>query len=221
MYKGDRMKKEIILTPEELYYMGTILRAKYIDYAYVAAMGDISQNRGLYESLSREGLAEKGILMEDFSGQMEVDENARKLLEPVFFGEWESSIDVASIAEEGRRTIESRRFHFYEGRITSAVPGEEGILLQAADDGLMQAWIAGLLPEGYQAQEETMPARNMNRKEISRILAVKGTRVGEKSAVEIYVEYQGKIYRELPGDMACAMSGEQFCLRVYRSVKGE
>lgn len=66
-----------------------------------------------------------------------------------------------------------------------------------------------------------MPARNMNRKEISRILAVKGTRVGEKSAVEIYVEYQGKIYRELPGDMAAAMSGEQFCLRVYRSVKGE
>ena len=215
------MKKEIILTPEELYYMGTVLRAKYIDYAYVAAMGDISQNRGLYESLCREGLAKKGILLEDFSGQTEVDRSARQLLEPVFFGEMEASLDVAFITEDGNRTARNRRFHFYEGRITSAVPGPEGIVLQEADDGQLQAWIAALLPEGYQAEEEKLPIKDMDRKRISRILAVKNTRVGEKSTVEIYVEYQGKIYRELADGMAESLPGAQFCLRAYRGLKGE
>lgn len=214
------MKKEIILTPEELYYMGALLRAKYIDYAYVAAMSDISQNRELYESASRAGLAEKEILMEDFSGNLEVDADARKLLEPIFFGELESAINVASVEAEGRKGLYNRRFHFYEGRITATVIGPEGILLQAVDDGQLQEWIADLLPQGYEAGAETIPAAEINREQISRIIAVKSTQVGKKAAVEIYVEYNGKIYQEKQSGKASALSAKDFCLEVYRGVRG-
>lgn len=214
------MKKEIILTPEELYYMGTLLRAKYIDYAYVAAMDDISQNREIYESTARNGLAEKGILMEDFSGNMEVDAETRHLLEPIFFGEWESAITAACVEAEGRRAVYGRRFHFYEGRITASVIGPDGITLTDVDDSQLQAWIAGLLVRGYDAQPEEIPVGSMDRTQISRIITVKSTEVGKKAAVEIYVEYQGKLYREKQDGMAAAMSAKEFCLAVYRGVRG-
>ncbi len=216
-----RMKKEIILTPEELYFMGSLLQAKYIDYAYVAAMGDIQQRRGIYESESREGLAEKGILMEDFSGNLEVDEGVGKLLEPVFFGNLESSVDVALMEEEGRRVLPGRRFHFYEGRITSTVMGEEGICLEAVDEGWIQAWVAGLLPEDYAGEQAYVSVTEINREKISRIIAVKSTLVGEKSAVEIYVEADGRIYAERAHGQAMVLSREQFGLEVYRGLKGE
>lgn len=214
------MKKEIILTPEELYYMGALLRAKYIDYAYVAAMSDISQNREIYESTSRDGLAGKEVLMEDFSGNLEVNAEAKNLLEPVFFGELESAVNIACLEAEGDRKLYNRRFHFYEGRITATVMGPEGILLQAVDDGQLQTWIAGLLPEGYQADTETIPAGEIDRKQISRIIAVKSNQVGKRSAVEIYVEYNGKIYQEKQRGKASVLSAKDFCLEVYRGVRG-
>ncbi len=88
------MEKEIILTPEELYYLGTLLQAKYIDYAYVAAMDDIGQNYKLFEKETGAALVSKGILLEDFSGNTEISEAAAGLLRPIFFGETETSIDI-------------------------------------------------------------------------------------------------------------------------------
>lgn len=216
-----RMKKEIILTPEELYFMGVLLQAKYIDYAYVVAMGDIQQKRGIYESESREKLAEKGILMEDFSGNLEVDEEAGKLLEPVFFGNLESFVDVVLMEGEGRRILPGRRFHFREGRITSTVMGKEGIFLEAVDEGWIQTWVAGFLPEDYAREQAYIPVAQINRENISRIITVKSTLVGEKSAVEIYVEADGSVFAEKADGQAMVLSKEQFGLEVYRGLRGE
>lgn len=214
------MEKEIILTPEELYYMGTLLQAKYIDYAYVAAMGDIQQRRGIYESRSREGLAEKGILMEDFSGGLEVDEDARRLLEPVFFGTLESSVDVAQPDGEGGRRHWGRRFHFYEGRITATSMTDGGICLEAADEGMLQTWIAGLLPAGYAAQERFIRVREIDRSRISRIIVVKSSRAGERAYVNLYAQMDDAVFRELEDGRAESLTREKFCLEVYRGLKG-
>lgn len=179
------MKKEIILTPEELYYMGALLRAKYIDYAYVAAMGDIQQRREIYESESREGLEKKGILMEDFTGGLEVEAEAKKLLQPVFFGTLESSVDVAGLTERDVPDIKGRRFHFYEGRITATQMEEGEIRLEACDEGMLQQWIQALPGEDYEDVKESLPMEELNRETISRMVVVKSTQVGEKAAVKI------------------------------------
>ena len=50
------VENEITLSPEELYYLGSVLQAKYIDYAYVAAMDDIGQNYALFESEAKESV---------------------------------------------------------------------------------------------------------------------------------------------------------------------
>lgn len=216
------MKKEIILTPEELYFMGVLLQAKYIDYAYVAAMGDIQQRREIYESESREGLARKGVLIEDFSGNLEVDAEAKELLEPVFFGTLESSVDVVMQGGEERKALPGRRFHFHEGRITTTAMGEDGICLEAVDAGWIQAWLRALLPEGAPADGRAdVSIEDINRDKVSRIIAVKSTLVGERAAVEIYVEAEGRIFCEKTAGQPQALTREQFCLEAWRGIKGE
>lgn len=215
------MKKEIILTPEELYYMGALLQAKYIDYAYVAAMGDIQQRREIYESESREGLAKKGILMEDFSGNLDVDRESEKLLEPVFFGMLESSADVTAMTEGDAPVTRGRRFHFYEGRLTATEFIKGQIRLEAYDEGKMQEWIHGLLSADYEDRPEVLPVRELNKKAVSRMFVIKSTHVGEKAAVTIYVEAKGRVFCERQDGMAAALTKEQFCLEIYRALKGE
>lgn len=215
------MKKKIILTPEELYYMGTLLQAKYIDYIYVAAMSDIQQNHEIYESSVKKMLSEKGILMEDFSGNMEVDANAKKLLEPIFLGEMESSIEIASALEGGRKVMQGRRFHFYEGRITATMIQPDGIHIEEADDGQLQTWIGSLLPSDYDVKSETISVKNIDRKKISRIIVVKSNKVRMRSAIEIYVEHEGKFLQEKIDGQAQILTREQFGLEIYRGVKGE
>ena len=215
------MKKEIILTPKELYFMGALLQADYMDYAYVAAMGDIRQRREIYESESREGLVKKGVLTEDFSGGLEVDEGSQKILEPVFFGRLESSVETILSGGEERKTLPGRRFHFYEGQVTTTRMGEEGIRLEAVDPGWIRAWLRRLAPQGEEGGQKEVPFEAIDREKVSRVIAVKSTRIGERAAVEIYVEAGGRMFCEKTGGRAQALTREQFCLEAYRWIKGE
>ncbi len=201
--------------------MGALLQAKYIDYAYIAAMGDIEQRRGFYESESVTGLVEKGLLTEDFNGDLTVMELAREVLEPVFYGDLESSIDIASVLKGGRKVMQKKRFHFYEDRITAVTMQEDGIHLEAADNAMLLTWIASILPKGYYANSVELPAEALDLKWISRIIAVKSNRVEKRTAVEIYVEFAGVMFQEKKAGTSRSLTKEQFILEVYRGVKGE
>lgn len=214
------MKKEIILKPEELYYLGALLQAKYIDYAYVAAMGDIQQRREIYESESKEGLAKKGFLQEDFMGEIEVIAKAAQWLDPIYFGTLETSIDIMITAGE-KRAVRNNRFHFYEDRMLSTVIASDGIYIAEIDDSQLQTWIGGMLPPDYAAEAEVVSADQINKKRISRIFSVKSNRVGEKTSVEIYVECEGRVYQEKADGQAEVLTKERFCQEIYRGLKGE
>ena len=110
------MNKEIVLTPEQLFFMGRLLQAKYIDYAYVAAMNDINQNFALFETEAKATLVSAGVLMEDFGGNVEVDPAVLSVLKPIFFGEIETSIDICNIGETN--IVSVYKYHFHDGAVT-------------------------------------------------------------------------------------------------------
>ena len=99
------MEQGITITPEELYYLGEQMGALYMDYDYVASMEDIQMNSLLYESRVKTGLAAKGLLEEDFSGNIELSEWAKELLKPVFFATFESSVDYCGTGGEEVETV--------------------------------------------------------------------------------------------------------------------
>lgn len=213
------MKKELILSPEALYYMGTQLQAKYIDYAYIAMMEDIQHNHALYESSARAALADQGVLTEDFSGRIEVDSEARALLEPIFFGEMESSLEQAVRTQADGAERSGWRLHFKDGHVTAVRIQADGIHIQAAEDADIQAWIRALLPPGYDARQQVFD--RVESENINRVITVQNVRIGVRSTTTIYVEYQNCLLQELDNGKAEAMTAEQFCQNVYQALKGE
>lgn len=210
------MNNEILLTPEELYFLGTRLQAKYIDYAYVAAMDDIGQNFSLFEKETGAALVNKGVLQEDFSGNIQINPNVSELLNPIFFGEIETSIDVCEFAE--KNTVTVRKFHFYDGIITM-VTGKDGMLqIKAVDQTDIKEIIKGLLPLNYNARSETIT--ETIEKTITRFVAVKSICIGKSSVVKTYFEADEVFYCE--NDQSTeSVSKDAFISEVYRIVKGD
>ena len=83
------MGQSITVTARELYFIGKYLHAKYIDYTYIALLPDIQRRYPLHEQQALESLEEKEILEEDFSGNIEIAEEAEEFFHPLFFGETE------------------------------------------------------------------------------------------------------------------------------------
>ena len=63
------MDNEIVLSAKELYYLGKLMQARYIDYSYIAAMDDVGKNYSVFESESEKSLSDKGCIEEDFAFQ--------------------------------------------------------------------------------------------------------------------------------------------------------
>lgn len=210
------MSKEIVLTPEQLYYMGRLLQAKYIDYAYVAAMNDINQNYALFETEAKASLVSAGLLMEDFGGNIEVDPIVLSVLKPIFFGEVETSIDICNIGETN--TVAVYKYHFYDGAITM-VTGEKGkLVIKTADQIAIRDKVESLISKIYDATNQKVDT--INKALITRFIAFKQIRVGITSIVKTYIEADHIFYREVDETIE-SVTRDQFVSDAYNVVKGD
>ena len=210
------MTPEITLTPEELYYLGKLLKARYIDYAYIAAMKDIQQNAEASKQDAQRDLTQKGYLIEDFSGEVEIDDDLRKLLGAVLLGDFESSLSVCEIGE--KTAVTSARFHIADGLTVLTTMGDGEIHLSEFDDDQLKQLVASLLPPGYLAKE-MKTGQTVTKDSIRRVLVFKNTHVGEKAEVKVYFESDGWICFD-GGDRVSVVEGSYFCDDAYRILKG-
>jgi len=210
------MEKEVIISPEELYYLGSLMQAKYIDYAYVAAMGDIQQNYALFEKEAQAALVNAGLLMEDFSGNIELDAGAAALLRPIFFGEVETSVDVCTMREDCRG-VDVYKLHFLDGRITMVTGENKKLKLCSIDQLGISQLVESLLPDGYSVQAGE--SCELAGKTVTRVLAAKSTCVGGTSVVAAYVEADGVLYQERDSQLI-SVDAQQFIADVSSIVKG-
>lgn len=211
------MEKEVIISPEELYFLGSLMQAKYIDYSYVAAMGDIQQNYALFEKEAQASLVNAGLLMEDFSGNIELDADAAALLRPIFFGEVETSVDVCTIRED-RRGVDVYKLHFHDGRITLVTGAKKKLKLSFIDELGVDQLVNSLLPAGYDAAGgETT---DLSGKTVTRVMSVKSAKIGGTSVVAAYLEADGVIYQEREAKLV-SIGAQQFISDVSNIVKGD
>lgn len=210
------MRQEIIFTPKQLYFMGRLMQARYIDYAYVAAMEDIHQNYALFESETRAELVSAGILMEDFGGNLEIQSTARSLLLPVFFGETETALEVCRLGDA--ELVHGKNFHFHDGNVT-LVEGQAGrLVLRAVDQVYIHREVESLLGEDYCAQPQVV--EEVDQTHITRIFACKRFCVGGDRGVKLYLECDGVVYQEREKGLE-SVTRAQFIQDVYDMVRGE
>lgn len=137
------MVNEIRVTPEELYFLGSMMNAKYIDYAYIAALDNISENYDLKEKEALTSAAKKGILEEDFSG-ITIKQEVAQLLKPVFFGESELVVDLYD-ENSGYAEMVISRFHFLDANVTKVIEENNTFSISTIADSNVWEYVESLL----------------------------------------------------------------------------
>ena len=206
------MDNEIVLSAKELYYLGKLMQARYIDYSYIAAMDDVGKNYSVFESESEKSLSDKGCIEEDFAGENPVLEC---LLEPVFFGEREVSVNVCTVGEEP--VLNRSNFHFFEDNITAVDLSDDILKLTAADDGMIRKFVHGILPENYSG--ECRKDVTVEKEMITRLIIVKSATVGKGSVIRKYIEADGTLFGESDSGLE-SITKEMFVDEVYGLFKG-
>lgn len=108
------------ISAEDLFFLSKIMNAKYIDYDYIKMLTDLSARYALKESIAVENLCNQGLVYEDFCGDIEVEDLAKDLFEPIFFGEFESELIV-----EDHVSMNRYKYHVLNGRyIQVAIDGQ-------------------------------------------------------------------------------------------------
>lgn len=210
------MREEISVTPEELYFLGKLLKAKYIDYDYIKAMGDIGQFSAVAKQKAYDRLEKNKYIEEEFSGEVNIAEDVRAIVDPLFFGEFESSINVAEIGEKAE--VFTYRLHRSGAKMSLAVFAESGITIRLIDDDLLRSLIVSLLPDDYfskKLQEET----SVSKERITRVFSFKNNNIGIRTEIKVFFECEGQIYFS-ENDKTSVLTGEYFCEEAYRVLKG-
>lgn len=89
-----KLQYEYEITPEELFFMAVALEAEYIDYEYFAAMPDVQKNYELHKATAMQSLEDRGLIEEDFSGNLQIEDGFGQALDAMLFGRTECNIDV-------------------------------------------------------------------------------------------------------------------------------
>lgn len=210
------MNNEIILTPEELYYLGKLFQAKYIDYSYIAAMKDVSENYSVFEKETQAALVSSGVLMEDFSGNIEIDARLTEVLNPVFFGEFESSIQDFIPGEESKFNV--MKFHIYDDSITMVTHSNGKFVFKKIDALEIKDIISKLLPYDYSCEDATID--NPISENISRLIAFKNVSTTKSANTIGFVQQDNKFYIETEGQKFSSVSRETYEKLAYNVIKG-
>ena len=199
-----------------MYFTGKLLNAEYIDYIYIAAMKDIQQNKAICDQEIKASLSKKGVIVEDFSGDIEVESTVASLLKPVFFGEIETSLDAFELGQEN--TLSIVRYHFLDGNITMVSNSEDEFEIKMVDKLFIEEFCHCLVPDLYDAQDEVV--EQIDKEKVERVFSAKSMLVAQQSHVCVFVQADKAIYKETPSGIQ-KLSKETFLNDICGIIKGD
>ena len=201
-----------VLTADQIYAMAYILKAKYLDYFYIS-LSKRSDDNKLWLSEMTKLLVSLGVLVEDFSGETSIDPNIEKLVNPLFFSNMESSLDINIFGDEEDNS--GYRFHFLDGNITLVRSVEEGFEISETSPDEIKDLVSSIISSDYTADSSKVD-RTFDSTKVSRIIVAKNTDLSVGSVVLTFVESDGVIYEEDIDDNVFSVSKDDFIEKLNR-----
>lgn len=211
------MNDKLVLTPQQLFFLGSVMEAKYIDYAYVSALGIVDQKAKLFESKVKNELSAKGVIKENFSGDVVVELKAKQLLTPLFAGEAEITIDI--VTSDNQLSVESYKYHILSNQVTCVYCSDNGFELSSVSVDDIVDRCNGLIPKGYSGVTSDIEAGKEFLK-TDRAIAIKTSVLDKVSKVINFIDSDGVLYLEDDNKIS-KQSAEDFekrCLSLIREV---
>ncbi len=167
--------KELILSPEEIYFLGKEMDGDYLDYRYIEAMGDVEQRKAVLKQECIDSLCAKQVMKESMLGDLEINPDAVALMKPVFFSTFESAVDIYY----GQEQMEMKSYLLYrntEDVFLLAFQQEDGLFrFEKLDAQQVAGLLISFMPEKYRQLKESEEVKGDYT--ISRVLVFKNTQI--------------------------------------------
>ena len=209
------MEERLVLTPEQLFFLGNVMGAEYINYDYIAAMGEVQRNYSRTHRKCMDDLARAGLLRERLNGEVILRPMPKKLLDPVFFGKRKSSLEIFKLGKE--ETYNVFRFHWSEDTVTQVQETGNQLILSQSGPEQLEALVA----EQVRGTERPMRMGEIFDDSVTRILMIKRAVVGKESTCMILFEQFGGLYSMDNGDKPQAIPASQARAKILAELKGE
>lgn len=209
------MNKKIKLTYEQLYFLGELINADYIDYRYIKAMQDIEQRYEFIRNNVCAELVETGIVSENFMGEINVKPEIKELLEPVFFGREESEAEIVATGEHA--SISVQLFHIWNDKITYVAVKDNGVELEPVNTGKISDFVLTMCRD----ISKYAMAREFNENGISKVIKIKNAKIGIGCRMLMFAVSGDRLYRQNDDGDAELISVEQFRSIAENLLKGE
>jgi len=182
---------ELILKPEEIFYIGKTTGGKYLDYSYIAAMKELGARKKLKAQEILDGLCGKGYAEEDLLGNVEISSELLEFISPVYNGTYESELTVRYIDSEGVQY----KFHQLDGRILAVKCMDQEYLI--TESGRQEIEEILKLYAG-DADDPSDAAASVQLDQIGQLIILKGTRIGQDVSVFAYGKAGNAFYEPDP-----------------------
>lgn len=195
------MHNELILNPEELFYLGKLMGGTYYNYSYFAAIEGVRAGSQTYQWKSREDLIAHGILEESFSGDLQLSPGFDRLLEPVLLGKFQSLLQICENGAETR--YGELHFHWHRHNGTMLYEHDGKMVLRAIDEERMRGLVLGLMPEKYNCSPAPQETIEVTLSQSKRIFSFKNFDPERESQHWMVYECGGWLIEYMPdGELA-------------------
>lgn len=178
---------KVTLKAEDLFFLSKLMKAKYLDYDYVSMMEDLSQRLAMKEAKAMDHLSDEGLIYEDFSGDIQIEDKALELFEPIFFGTFESELLI-----EDSMNFQRYKYHVLDGKYVEVSMQGKDLIIQTID----KEDILYHMPYLEEANEpQILPINYFENQKIEGILVLKRLKFGKTPIVLQLVNDSGIYYQ--------------------------
>ena len=209
--------KDLILTPEELLFLGRLMKGKYLDYSYYTRIKDCQGNGKQLEWTCSKSLGDKNILHEQLNGTLSLDYETQALLRPVYFGTAMSSLQI--FRNHPERSVGQVNFHWAEDCCTVVFVREKDCRIMPISQQQLSALVAGLMPSDYN-KRNPKGNENLNGENVQRLLVFCRGKVGEHMSRLTIMDGDGWLYKKNTDGSYEVLTPHAFCDQAMLMLKG-
>ena len=209
------MEAMLTLTPEQLYFLGTVMNAEHINYAYIAALSELQRNYSRTRRKCLDELVLAGILRERLSGELLLRPAPKKLLNNLFFGKKETELEVFTLDEKpSQNTV---RFHWSEDSVTRVNIKNNRFEIFESSVKELEALVQDLVT----STEYPILVSGIQKDAVTRIITAKQATVGVGSKGTVLFEQHGGRYMVDSNGTPTGVPASQAKVALLSELKGE
>ncbi len=213
--------KVYYISPEELFFLGKMMEARYLDYEYIKMLPDMQNDIRwirLAEKEAIRSLSRKQYLKEYFSGKTEIEEGLKSLLECLFERSFIADIYMVELGELQKE--QRHKYHFYADRVAKVGIQNKELTLTSVGKGYLREWKNNVFGEYHNTRDEELEWQESMKPQVSHMLQLRSISIGQ-SAFSYQLIKMGEYWYQVEKNEVLKMLQEDHLEKLWMEILQE